>query len=987
MYGPTECTTYATGHLIEEVSPTAQTVPIGRPISNTEAYVLDARREPVPVGVPGELYLGGPGLALGYLHRPELTEDRFVRHPFSDDPQARLYRTGDAVRRLADGAIEYLGRLDQQVKVRGYRIELEEIEAVLEKHAAVRQAVVVAREDSPGDKRLVAYIAAGQKGPSDAAPGGEQVAHWERIYDEVYRRGANQADPMLNLVGWNSSYTGQPLPAEEMREWIDQTVTRILSLPHDRVLEIGCGTGLLLLRVAGECRSYCGTDLSNEALRSVERSLAVMAVRPNVTLLATPAHDLARLEAGSFDLVVINSVAQYFPSVDYFLEVVRGALAMLRPGGAIFLGDIRDQRLLPALHASLELHKASDGAPCAEILTRTRQAVEQEQELCLDPRLFAELPNLIAGVADAEVMLKRGASHNELTKYRYDVVIRARGGEARDSRRASTCDAAAPALDAIRQALANGQTERLLVRGVENTRIAQDALAWRWLAGDDAPATVGELRERFAHEAAGGLEPDSLYAIADEHDCDLSMTWHDGACDERFDAIFVRRGGDTPSKAGDDETDASSAVRWQDYATDPRIGSLTRRLVPELRGLAQSKLPEYMHPSAYVLLDAIPLNANGKVDRRALPAPAAARPSWSPNYTAPRNELETRLVAIWEELLGVRPVGIHDSFFDLGGHSMLALRLIAEIEKLCGRKPPLSVLFEGPTIAHLAEMLSRADAAPPTLVPLKPVGQRPPLFVVHPGGGTVFCYRGLAQHLSNDQPLVAFQAQGLDGREAPHATIEEMAAHYVGAMRQARPQGPYRLAGWSLGGNVAYEMACQLEAAGETVELLLLLDSGAASADRPPSEDDLGRLLIGLFPTNDQMPIEAVKALPAAQQVAWFVERANQAQLVGFTGQGTQSEAAVYGVFKANLEALAAYRPKVYGGKVTLLRARDQVLDQGRDPLLGWGDWAAGGVEVHEVAGDHVQMLREPLVADVAKIIDTCAERLACDQELPRQAA
>src|SRR6185437_14498985 len=162
LYGPTEDTTYST--FAEGVRETGLAPPVGRPLANSVAYVLDAHLQLVPIGVAGELYLGGEGLARGYLNRPELTSARFVQNPYGD---GRLYKTGDLVRRLVDGTIEYAGRLDHQVKVHGYRIELGEIEAVLSQHPAVREAAVIAREDDPGDKRLVAYVVPGPASPGD----------------------------------------------------------------------------------------------------------------------------------------------------------------------------------------------------------------------------------------------------------------------------------------------------------------------------------------------------------------------------------------------------------------------------------------------------------------------------------------------------------------------------------------------------------------------------------------------------------------------------------------------------------------------------------------------------------------------------------------------------------------------------------------------------------------------------------------------------
>ncbi len=266
-YGPTENTVVTTSGPVS-VKEQAEFAPaIGRPIANTQVYVLDSQLQPVPIGVAGELYIGGDGLARGYLHRPDLTAERFIPNPFKPE-SGRLYKTGDLVRYQADGNIEFLSRLDAQVKIRGYRIELGEIESVLSQQPAVLQTVVVTREDVSGEKRLVAYVSLNaeysdtQEQMQKMQLQSEQVSQWQMLYAETYSQPATAPDPTFNIVGWNSSYTEQPIPAEQMREWVNNQVARILALQPSRVLEIGCGTGLLLFRIAPHCTQYCGTDFS-----------------------------------------------------------------------------------------------------------------------------------------------------------------------------------------------------------------------------------------------------------------------------------------------------------------------------------------------------------------------------------------------------------------------------------------------------------------------------------------------------------------------------------------------------------------------------------------------------------------------------------------------------------------------------------------------------------------------------------------------------
>jgi microcystin synthetase protein McyA len=266
LYGPSEDTTYSTVALR---TPSGAAT-IGRPVANTQIYLLDDWLQPVPIGVPGELYIGGEGLARGYLKRPELTAEKFIANPFGA-AGTRLYQTGDVARYLEDGNLQYIGRSDQQVKVRGYRIELGEIEAAINEHPHVRECVVALHGDGLSDNRILAHVVLDSAPSLDDSGPAHRLDQWQDIWEETYRQENSPPDPRFNTVGWNSSYTGEPISEPEMREWVNGVTERILALNPRNVLEIGCGTGLILFRVAPHCALYYGTDLSSNALRYLEQ--------------------------------------------------------------------------------------------------------------------------------------------------------------------------------------------------------------------------------------------------------------------------------------------------------------------------------------------------------------------------------------------------------------------------------------------------------------------------------------------------------------------------------------------------------------------------------------------------------------------------------------------------------------------------------------------------------------------------------------------
>jgi amino acid adenylation domain-containing protein len=575
VYGPTENTTFSTWHWIHEVPEGATTIPIGKPVANSTLYILDSYLNPTPPGVVGEVYLGGDGLATGYFERQELTQKSFICSPFDPSGQERLYKTGDLGRFLNDGSVEFVGRVDTQIKLRGFRVELGEIEAALLSHPSVAQVAVLVMDEQAGDgalgeKRLAAYI--------------------------------------------------------------------------------------------------------------------------------------------------------------------------------------------------------------------------------------------------------------------------------------------------------------------------------------------------------------------------------------------------TPRSAG-------------------RQGTKT------LREYLKNRLPAYMIPSAFVFLDELPVNANGKLDRQRLPAPQLESAERLAQQDEPRDALERQLVYIWETTLGVKPIGIHDNFFDLGGHSLMAARLFGRIEQYLGARLPLASLFQSPTIADLAEHLRQAPDPQgwATLVPIQPHGSHPPFFCVHNFGGEVINFAELSARLGKDRPFYGLQARGIDGVNPPHASIPEMAAYYIEVIREVQPHGPYQLGGYCFGGVVAYEMAYQLHQQGETVGLVALMDSSPPrrflrEQGRPPRPrlwDFLRNLPLWLieFLRSGEIAIVLRRKLRlTGKQLAGKLGRPVEITPWDIIGDQVRTESLPHKqLMDLHLRALWEYRTPLYPGWVTLFRIRRMPLFRAMVYDFGWGQFAQGGVDVQIVPGAHYNILEEPHVLGLAQ--------------------
>ncbi len=710
LYGPSEDTTYSTFVLTERGATTPPT--IGRPISNTQAYVLDERLEPLPVGAPGELCLGGDGLARGYLHRPELTAEKFVANPFGT---GRIYRTGDRARFLPDGTLEFLGRFDDQVKIRGHRIELGEVELALERHPAVEKAVVLALPDQQGEKQLVAYVVATSsalEATADVPADGDQPEHvalWRSVYEETYRHAAAPTtDVTLNTTGWVSSFTGKPIPTAEMRSWVESTVACILALEPDDVLEIGCGTGMLLARVAPRCSSYVGLDFSPAALdhiRSMQESVPGLG---HIRLLERTADQLDDFAPATFDTVVINSVVQHFPDVEYLLRVIDGAVRVVRPGGHVLVGDVINLALLETFHTSVQLHRAASSDTCQQVRRRIERHVAHERDLQLDPRFFLGLAEHNPRITHVRVQPKRGRDRNQLTNFRYEAILHVGAPVPRaDADDLTWLDWQRQQLTLhdVRQRLATERPETLAIRNIPNARLEHEAAARTRLLDADPRQTIGQLRADQELQARTGTEPDDLLALGDALGYRGELSWLNAGPAGVLDVVFTRD--DQPPQVAAFAAELLRRTRLSDFANPPQRTTLTRQLIVELRESLTDALPSYMAPAVITVIDRLPLTPNGKIDRRALAQVPVdpERPADEAEVGAAHTPLEQLLAGLWANVLNLRRVGVQDDFFALGGNSLQALAFVAKLQKRLNRDIQALALFDRPTIAELSDHL------------------------------------------------------------------------------------------------------------------------------------------------------------------------------------------------------------------------------------------------------------------------------------------
>lgn len=704
MYGPTETTIWSS---ICRIDSTDEPVFLGVPVANTQLYVLDENLELLPSGVAGELHIGGDGLARGYFNHSELTAAKFIPNPFVSGG-AKLYKTGDLVRRKEDGNIEFLGRIDHQVKVRGYRIELGEIESALLEHPAVENAVVVVREDSPGNKRLAAYVVPTAGQGVQVAELGDLNTYWEKQWDMLYKTAIDEEkdwtkineDPTLKVIRW----TDNNVNAEaEMQEWLDPVVKRLTSLRPDRVLEIGCGTGMLLFPLAKQCSRYVGTDYSEIVLTNLRQRLAGTSIdRQRVELLHRPADNFDGFEEQSFDLVIIHSVAQYFPNMNYLKQVIEGVVKLVEPGGKIFIGDVQNFALLETYHTESILARAQESFSIETLKQKVRKRIELESELTIDPDFFLVLEDEMPQIGHVDIQLRRGRIDNEITKYHYDVTIHVGERPAvHDGHEWLSWNETGMNLDRLRDLLEQERAGVLCFADVPNARIKSKVEAQKLISNGTRLRTIEELNNALS-SVEKGVHPEDIWSLSEKLGYRAAIRYSENGLTGCCDIVFrkdVDENGIVPYR--------HTPLRKQtdDYGNNPANKLSTQNLAANLRKYLSGTLPDYMIPAAFVVLDDLPLTPNGKIDRKTLPAPDTSTFTQDRVYDPPTNDEELTLTEIWSKVLRLDKVGINDDIFELGGDSLLIFQIVTRATQSGLRITPKQV-FENRTVAGIVKALS-----------------------------------------------------------------------------------------------------------------------------------------------------------------------------------------------------------------------------------------------------------------------------------------
>jgi len=502
-----------------------------------------------------------------------------------------------------------------------------EAASVLREHAAVRDAAACRLPIA--DRIVVAFVVAKGTYLDGILKRDEvessKVKKWRKTYDLSQLAKSAAASPVgFNIAGWNSSYTRQPLPAEDMREWVQTTVDRISALAPQDVLEIGCGAGLLLLRLAPACRHYVGTDFAPSVVARLKEQLAQREdLGAKVDVFERYADNFEGWAEDSFDAVIINSVAQYFPTQSYLERVLENAIRVVKPGGHVFIGDNRNRELHKALALSVEAFQSQPEVSAGELRQKITRRIQQEQELVVSPSYFVSLAARYPKVSHVGIYLRRGARDNEMTRFRFDAILAI--GNAPELVREISFRERPPAgwtLPEIRSVLTSSGAETAGFAHIGNRRVERDVKLLTQLENAPPEQTLAELSREIDRDKAQAIHPEEMVGLATDMGLEVGWSWASCYPDGGYDAAFIRQVG---------EGNAFPKIKWPGpapvnfvyYTNAPGEAAIREKLASELLTHCRSKLPVELTPSSCYLVDSLPPSGGGGVDCEALLAAAS----------------------------------------------------------------------------------------------------------------------------------------------------------------------------------------------------------------------------------------------------------------------------------------------------------------------------------------------------------------------------
>ncbi|KAI0856756.1 hypothetical protein F4860DRAFT_528844 [Xylaria cubensis] len=729
-YGPTENTVISTFYEIPRLEGLVNGVPIGRAISNSGAYVVDSLLRLVPIGVIGELVVTGDGLARGYTD-PQQNLNRFISIEINER-LVRAYRTGDYVRyRPIDGQMEFFGRMDGQVKVRGHRIEFGEIESALRRHSSVKDAVVVSTQRNEHTAQLAGFVTIfedeNEENVTDDAEDGDESQHvklWETLFDsDKYTTVDSVSTETVgrDFTAWTSMYDGTLIDKNEMNEWLEDTIRSILNGGNPgNVLEVGTGTGMILFNLINGLQSYIGLEPTSTAIDFVNKTArSIPALRNKLQMYKGTATDVGRLEKlNSPNLVVINSVAQYFPSLKYLQKVVEN-LVRLKGVKTIFFGDIRSFALYNEFKVTKALHQLGQSAYRDEIERHVAETDRVEQELLVDPAFFTGLADQLPQVIEhVEIIPKRMKATNELSCYRYGAVLHLKDESSPlqiyEISKDGWVDFMEQQLD--RQSLLHLLRNHCSVSSaVAVSNIPYDkTILERHVVDSLANATAQKYSDhewlpsiiRDVHDCSS-LSVTDLEELAKSAGCRVEISWaRQHSQRGGFDAVFHHY---RPSDYRERVLFNFPTDHCNHSSRSLSSRPLRRRLTEKIRGQLQERLrdqvPSYMIPQTITVLEKMPVTENGKIDRRALAETIPKLVSPRGTKQQPTSQLEQQLQSIWAQVLLISDattISVDDSFFEIGGDSIVAMKAVTLARK-AGIELSVADIFRHPTLTALAQ--------------------------------------------------------------------------------------------------------------------------------------------------------------------------------------------------------------------------------------------------------------------------------------------